>query len=402
MHIVLANRWYPPRSGHGGVATYNYFLAHALVSLGHHVTVVSARMSADDPSRETDGQVAIHRLPLPNYERWFRRIPFLGRYARASGQYIYGHRVANKLDELAAVDSVNVVEFADVNAEGFSYLRRNGRSPVVIRCHTPTFVLDRYATPGSIAYDTRITSWMETQAIRAADALTAPSGDMAHVIEASCSLPPGTVRAIPNGLDVEMFHGGNQRVDRHDRGDLVVLHVGRLEAVKGIGVLVHAIPSVLESVPRVQFVLIGAARSETQAQMWKDRLRKAGGDRVTVLGPVDQTDLLAWYRKVDVVVVPTLNYESFSYTCAQAMAAGLPVVASRVGGIPETIEDGKSGLLIEPGDSTGLAEAVVRLLKDRPLRHRLGRAARDKSRTDFAADKVARQTLEVYASVLPS
>jgi glycosyltransferase involved in cell wall biosynthesis len=379
---------------------YNYYLAHALVRLGHSVTVVSARVSADDLPREADGPVSIHRVRLPKYHRWFRRVPLLSRYARALEQFVYCRRVADKLGELTAADCVDVVEFADVNAEGFLYLRKKDRRPVVVRCHTPTFVLRRFASPGSMEYDTRVTSWMETEGIRAADALTAPSGDMAHVIEASCGLPSGTVRVIPNALDVEMFHRDAQRTDSREADDLVVLHVGRLEAVKGIGVLLKAIPSILERVPRAQFVFVGAARSESQALTWTDRLRKAGGARVKVLGFLDQSELLGWYLSADVVVVPTLNYESFSYTCAQAMAAGLPVVASRIGGIPQTIEDGTSGLLIEPGDSTRLADALVRLLKDPRLRDRLGRAAREKSHADFAADKVARQTMEVYSSLI--
>src|SRR5919108_4876320 len=130
--------------------------------------------------------------------------------------------------------------------------------------------------------------------------------------------------------------------------------------------LSRAIPQVLQEAPYVRFMFIGDDRQDECGRSWQQRLEaffreQRVDDRVVFCGATDQPTLLEWYRKADIAVVPSLVYESFSYTCAQAMAAGLPVVASRIGGIPETVGDGVSGLLVEPGDVTGLAQAIVRL-----------------------------------------
>jgi glycosyltransferase involved in cell wall biosynthesis len=96
-------------------------------------------------------------------------------------------------------------------------------------------------------------------------------------------------------------------------------------------------------------------------------------------------------------VVPSILYESFSYTCAQAMAAGRPVVATRIGGIPETVEDGVTGLLVEPGNAAELAEALIRLALDPVQRARMGQAGRERVARDFNPATVARRMLAVYA-----
>ena len=121
--------------------------------------------------------------------------------------------------------------------------------------------------------------------------------------------------------------------------------------------MVEAIPQVLEAVPQARFVFIGAARSDQKSEYWCSLLHQAGGNRVEMLGFLSQAEMLDWYHKADIAVVPSLNYESFSYTCAQAMAAGMPVVASRIGGIPETLNFGEFGKLVEMGDTKALSDA---------------------------------------------
>ena len=117
------------------------------------------------------------------------------------------------------------------------------------------------------------------------------------------------------------------------------------------------------------------------------------------LGPLDEPDLLAWYQRADIAVVPSMLYESFSYTCAQAMAAGLPVVATRIGGIPETIDDNSSGLLVNPGDVNELAQAILRCARDPHLRRRMSEAGKTKAQRQFDSPKIARQFLEVAFSL---
>lgn len=390
MKIVLASRL----SGHGGIAVYNRTLARALVNHGHQVGIVTSHSGAQVPTIQEQEGVTTHQLPYVQWG-WMRRLPVVGRYMRSIGQLFYSYHLARYLQRIEETSRPDVIEFAEVEGEAFAYLRRRQRQPVIVRCHTPTFILRRYHL-GELPFDTRLTEMMEKYCIRHADALTAPSRHMAETIARHCNISAGYIQAIPNALDVAAYARNGQEGKSEPKDEIVILHVGRLERIKGIDVLAQAIPRVLEEVPAARFVFVGAARSDKKATIWTEKLRQAGAERVSVMGFLEEKKLLGWYRRADIAVVPSLNYESFSYTCAQAMAAGLPVVASHIGGIPETVEDGAHGLLIEPGDADELAQALIKLANDESCRQQMGRAGKTKARKQFAASYVAQRMSNSY------
>jgi glycosyltransferase involved in cell wall biosynthesis len=236
---------------------------------------------------------------------------------------------------------------------------------------------------------------------------------MAQTIAQACGLPLEQIKAIPNALEVESFvvdkqgetKNGPQKNKDQGTEEITILHVGRLERVKGIDILVQAIPLVLQQMPQVRFVFIGASRSKEKRTIWQQQLEALSKeqdrlDRIIFLGFMEQPALIQWYQQADIAVVPSLNYESFSYTCAQAMAAGLPVVASRIGGIPETVDDGRSGLLVKPGDVSDLSQALIKLARDANLRRQMGEAGQQKAQRYFAAPTVARQMHQVYQATI--
>jgi glycosyltransferase involved in cell wall biosynthesis len=405
MHVALVCRWYPPHSGFGGVAMHNYYLAQALIKMGHRVTVVAARWSPKVPAVEQSEGVVVHRL-LAEHRHWLHRLPLFGHHARSFVQWGYSRQVAGTLRTLERSDRPTVVEFADIEAEGHAYLRGRRLCPVVIRCHTPAFVLHRYHEPQERPWATEGIEAREKGCIRGADALTAPSHDMARTIAAGCDLPVERIAVIPNALDVEPFvTAGRRGESARDRGAApLILHVGRLDRGKGIAVLAEAIPQVIAAVPAARFVFVGDDRPDGQGGSWRARLEErfrteTVRERIQFTGGVTQEELFGWYGRADVAAVPSLIYESFSYTCAQASAAGLPVAASRIGGIPETIPDGVAGVIADPGDAGQLAAALVRLARDPGLRRAMGAAGRDKAVRDFNAPEVAARMLDVYASV---
>lgn len=387
MHIILVNRCYPPHTGHGGIAMYNYYMAQALVKKGYRVTVIAARRSNNIPENSQEGGVFVKRL-LVTHRHFFHRIPLAGRYYRPIQQLFYSSKV---MKALKSVENPDIVEFADVEAEGFFYLLQKKRCRAIVRCHTPTFILKKYYNRIEIPYDTSIVSAMEKFCIRKADFLSAPSSNMAKTIAGECGIPEGRIRVIPNGLGPEVFI---ENSEEKKTGKITVLHVGRMDRLKGVEVLAAAIPTVLEKNPAVKFVFIGDDCPDGQGSTWRKNLscflKKRGvEDQIQFLVSIDQQEVLEWYRKADIAVVPSILYESFSYTCAQAMAAGLPVIASRIGGIPETVDDGISGILVEPGNAGELAAAILKAARDPDLRKRMGEAGMEKARRCFDAGKTA-------------
>jgi len=400
LHIILLNRWFPPETGGGGVATHNAFFAAACVRLGHTVTVIASGWNATR-NINADG-VTVHRVP-PLVLHKLRRIPVLGRFERALAMLLYSRRVTALLAPFTRQSGAFVIEAADINAEAFFWDAKK-QPPLVIRCHTPTFMLERSgALARNFQSDTALLAWAENRTLRRANGWTAPSADMAAMIAGGTGIARERIAVIPNAMDVDFFSPAP--ILRATTDDATVLWVGRLDPGKGLDVLIAAVPIVLAAAPRVRFVFVGGTRTKIGGSDSAAHVRAAFGaeiarGQVELRGFVPDADLPAAYHDSDIAVVPSLIYESFSYTCAQAMACGVPVVASRIGGIPETLADGECGILVPPGDVDALAHGILELVHDPARRRALGAAGRARAVSAFHAERVARATVQVYEQVL--
>lgn len=216
-------------------------------------------------------------------------------------------------------------------------------------------------------------------------------------------LPSGKLSVLPLGIDVELFcPGGAPGVRARMRASFqvsvntpLVGTVSRSRPVKGLTHLVEAAARVAAVRPDVRWLVVGGG---PQMQQLQD-LAKALGvvDRIFFEGVrEDIPDLL---HAMDIFVLPSLS-EGFGLAAMEAMASGLPVVCSRVGGLPELVSHEETGLLVPPGDSAALAEGVLRLLADRDLRERLAARAIDQaSRYDnrVACDRL----FDLYEQTVP-
>lgn len=208
-------------------------------------------------------------------------------------------------------------------------------------------------------------------ALRVVDVRIAPSG-----YQAALAVPAlGPTRVVPNALIDAGPPGPPAAASPAVGTPPTLLFAGRLECSKGVHVLLDAMPAVLSAHPDARLVLCGAG---PQAAAVAGRVAATGlAGAVELAGWQDPAELSARLAAADVVVVPSLRPESFGLACAEALAAGVPVVASALGALPDLVRHEQTGLLVAPGDAAGLAAAVNRLLADRPLRARLGAAGRD-------------------------
>jgi glycosyltransferase involved in cell wall biosynthesis len=202
---------------------------------------------------------------------------------------------------------------------------------------------------------------------------------------AARTVRPAQAVVIPNGVSLPDVPADPSGRD--------VITVTRLRAPKDAATLVRAAAQVGDELDRMLVVGDGPERPQIE--------RLARGlqvdDKIMLLG--DRDDVPELLARSSVFVLATLS-EAMPMAVLEAMAAGLPTVASDVGGIPELIVDGESGLRVPPGDDAALADALRLLLRDEDLRTRMGRAARDRARLHFGLDRTREQHIRLYESLL--
>lgn len=212
--------------------------------------------------------------------------------------------------------------------------------------------------------------------------------------------PPERLSVVYNGVDQERFHpgaAGPGTISRKNAGG-VVLFSGRPTRVKGAAVLAEAIPRVLRELPDAKFVFTGGGESEILGLMGKGLVRS---EQLRFLGYVPYDQLPAVYASADVAVAPTF-YDNFPIRIVELLSSGVPVVASDVGGIPEVVIPGRSGILVPPGSAEALADGIVRLLRDDGLRRRLAQGGRALVSERFSWRQAADQTVAVYQAAMKS
>lgn len=199
-------------------------------------------------------------------------------------------------------------------------------------------------------------------------------------------LPPERVDMVCNGVNLSRCR---PKLDYTLSDPPKLVHIGRFNEQKNHFVLLDAFARIHQQVPACRLQLIGEGDLERPV---RDYARQLGlMDSVDFLG--SQPDVGAWLYGADVFVLPS-KYEGMPMTLIEAMGTGLPVVASAVGGVPDMIADGQSGLLVEP-EASAVSEAVLRLLKDQSLRQKLGSSALEQSGR-FGAEHMARLYATVY------
>ena len=185
-------------------------------------------------------------------------------------------------------------------------------------------------------------------------------------------------------------------VVRTAAANVQLLSVGRLEREKGHSLLVEAMGRLATCPPRVEAELVGDGSLRDRLVR---RVAELGiSDRVHFAGSVGQDSIRSHYHRADIFCLPSLG-EGIPVVLMEAMATGLPVVAPRIMGIPELVEDGVSGLLVAPGRPEELATAIEKLASDPALRARLGEAGRRKVRTDYDIERSADLLVDTFSEL---
>ena len=243
-----------------------------------------------------------------------------------------------------------------------------------------------------------VSTWAERLAVERAERVIAVSAQMRADILSHFQVAPERVVVIHNGVDADAFRRTEARevLARHQVREPYVLFVGRISEQKGIFQLLEA----ARALPAEVSLVLCASSPDTPELAARLQAAVAGRSRVQWINAMlPVPEVVQLYSHAAVFACPSI-YEPFGLINLEAMACGTPVVASRVGGIPEVVVDGETGWLVPPGDAAALAEALRGALADPARARRMGEAGRRRVEAHFSWDRIAEHTLAVYRDAI--
>lgn len=262
--------------------------------------------------------------------------------------------------------------------------------PIVITLHGIVSVESNFSIKSKFLLHNRIYGLLEKQAISKASRLIAVSPSIVEYC-LKMGINPSKVDLIPNGiaLDEYEFENKNQTFPS-------LLYIGRLIKIKGIDILIRALPIIKMSYPQMKLYIAGTGG---QSNKIKSLVKKMDlTENVVFLGNIFGIEKKSLVSSVDVFVLPS-RYDACPIVLLEAMESSKPIVASRVGGIPYLVNDGETGLLFEVGDVNQLANNVLDLLNNEALKLKMGKAGRERANL-FSWNNIADQTIKTYKEVL--
>ena len=250
-----------------------------------------------------------------------------------------------------------------------------------------------------------LSSWCERTAIRSAAAVIAVSNGMkSDILVTYPEVPADRVHVIYNGIDADLYRPdpGREVLGRYgiDPGQPSVVFVGRVTRQKGLPVLLRAAQQ-FDAAAQLVLCAGQADTAELQAEVTGlvEGLRASRDGVILIPGMLEKAEVIQILSHATVFVCPS-EYEPLGIVNLEAMACGCAVVASAVGGIPEVVEDGVTGLLVPPGDEAALAKAVNALIRDPARTAAFGESGRERAVAQFSWHSIAAQTAALYAQLV--
>ena len=207
---------------------------------------------------------------------------------------------------------------------------------------------------------------------------------------------PGNYQVIPIGIDTDFFSPQVPPVEKFADGKVNILFVGRLERRKGLDCLLAAYGKVKKEFPDLRLIIVGTG---AKLPKYKTMVEEDKLTNVVFAGFVPRKDLPRYYSSADICCFPATNSESFGTVLLEAMASGKPVIASNVGGYNEVLSHGEEGLIIPSKDEEALAQALLLLAQNKPLRQQMGAKGRNKAEK-YSWKNVAQRVMDYYVTLL--
>jgi len=385
MKVFMLTWEFPPRIV-GGVSRHCFGLAQALAQRGHEIYVITLEFPGTPAYEDMDG-VKVYRAAIelghPNFLTWV---------------LLFNHFMEKLAAQLCRKVKPDIIHAHDwlVSPSAIS-LKQYVNAPLILTVHsTEVGRAQGLHGPDSFTID-GFEWWATYEALR----VIVTSEAMKNEVSSHFKLQRDKIETIPNAVDLKRFEISvdRQRVRRKYVApyEKMVLFTGRLTPQKGVEYLIHAVPLILQRNPEAKIVIVG----EGWLRDGLENLSRSIGhrDKVLFTGFLPERDLEEIMVSADVLVVPSI-YEPFGIVALEGMAAGVPVVASRTGGLAEVINHSQTGILVYPRKPESITWGVNQVLSNPNYAQQLIKNAKDELRKNFSWNAVAEKTIKLYEEVL--
>jgi len=364
MKIAILVSMFPPKHlGGTEIATLN--IAKNLAQKGHNVEVITS-LDEGLPKKSREDNFLIHRIYYPKI-KLFGVIYF----------WIKCLFLIRKINsEITHVQNIQMA------APCFLAKIIFGRSYIV------------YCRGSDVYLPWRFKNIFSKIILNNASAVVVLSEDMKKKIQI---FYPKNIFVISNGIDLVRFNGLRKEIIRRKLNiasdEKIILFVGTLKFIKGISYLIEAMGAIKEKEEKVKLILVGEGPERKRLENLTKELNLE--KEINFIGGVENNKIPEYMSVSDIFILSSLS-ESFGIVNLEAMASGLPIVATKVGGIPEIVKDGENGFLVEPGDSKQIAEKILYLLSNDDIRKSISIANREKAK-NYSWDSVVDKLIAVYS-----
>lgn len=385
MKIGILTWEFPPRIV-GGVARHCHGLAKALAHKESDVHVITLGFPGAPGYEEING-VSVHRFPIelghPNFITW---------------TLLFNHFLEKGLSDLSQKVKLDLIHVHDwlTAPSGISF-KHFMNKPLVITVHSTEHGRSSLHSPDSYTIDG--IEWWSTYE---ANKIIVASHSMKGEVCGHFHVPAEKVEIIPNGIDVTKFDMSTDRQAVRRRYDVqshekLVLCVGRLVPQKGIEYLIRAIPAIADRYPQAKFIFVG----EGWMRDYLESVSRSTGHhwKIKFTGFIPDQELTALMTSADVLVIPSV-YEPFGIVALEGMAAGVPVVASQVGGLAEVIEHDRTGVFVYPRNPDSIAWGVGHVLSNPDHANWITKNASEKVQKTYSWEAIADRTVDIYKEAL--
>jgi glycosyltransferase involved in cell wall biosynthesis len=381
--VCLVTHYFPPHKG--GIEQVSFEQSKRLTEMGYQIDVLTSKFEGRD-TNPIKG-IKIHEYPSLNVAKRFG-VPYP----------IISFKAYKEFTKIIAKCDI-------VHAHGHVYMSSYLSGMVAKKLRKP-FIVTQHNTFIDYRSLLNIVEELNDQVIgkpvlKHADRITTVSKEtMKYVLRLGAD--KAKTRVIHNGVDINTFRPVNKQESRTRLGlpknRKIVLSVRRLVYKNGLGTLIESVPEVAKEHPDVLFVVAGKGPSR---KLIEDRIKELGiSQNITLAGFVPDELLPVYYDAADIFILPSASGEGLPLVLLEAMACGLPVIATAVGGTPEILKNMKNGVLVPPLNPKAMAESTSKLLSEQKLATTLGEEARRNVEDRYTWTENVHQLQAIYEKLL--